>query len=525
MPALHPSTASSPAVAAAIAAAVAAAAASFAVTRSSTSSTSTPSASSSSSSSSSSGLSSHPPPSSSATGPSSPSQFTPPASTWLGFSLTVLAGLATTAAAGLVVSVGILLLVRSHNSKKSFARFKKRRRAVVAAIKAVDAECDAAIVPRYNALWESCSAYASAAAAAAGLQCTSTWTPDDGGLSCCPAHSLPPSPSSVQAPSLSMRKLTATSTGPEAAAPRASTPLIYPPTSANVQKVIVELDERITRLLEKLDGIRIHDMAEGLPSIRTGPETSHAAVGSRDIAERTPAVPSTVVATDTDESYDSSTSSSSSTSTSAVSSAQPSPALAALLLSDPADQNNQQAKSTSLPHQPPLLLSMAPSLSSSLTSTLSSLQRTFSPSPSTTASPQPQPQTMLPSSSPGTISTTTSTTINANPPSLLSRFHRLDVQDLDAATAKQIATAVDACRARKRAVTRRMQAYGEKVEALRAWVEAWGVGKNDTPAAAAASTASTAAEMRPRTKHPQQPQPQQRRTAPAAVSAKRDGRR
>ncbi|KAI8852987.1 hypothetical protein BC829DRAFT_440297 [Chytridium lagenaria] len=70
-------------------------------------------------------------------------------------SVTVIAGLATTFAAGMVVSYGLQFLIRDHNLRQTLTRFRKRQQSALQALKDIEAACESVLVPALEELGRS----------------------------------------------------------------------------------------------------------------------------------------------------------------------------------------------------------------------------------------------------------------------------------------------------------------------------------------------------------------------------------
>ncbi|KAI8620177.1 hypothetical protein BC830DRAFT_1100597 [Chytriomyces sp. MP71] len=153
-------------------------------------------------------------------------------------------GVATIAIASLAscgaLSYGIQLLIRGHNTSKSMGRFKRRRRAVAAAIRELEDELRIRLDPRL----------ASVGVAVAELLASST------------SSSTLGSGSGFNAP-----HATTVST----IAPPAS-----PASAKSLLRQVRELDELLIRALERLDAVKPADAADGVlaPDALVVPETS-----------------------------------------------------------------------------------------------------------------------------------------------------------------------------------------------------------------------------------------------------------
>ncbi|KAJ3299375.1 hypothetical protein HDU76_006317 [Blyttiomyces sp. JEL0837] len=178
---------------------------------------------------------------------------------WINFSVTLIAGIATTLAAGVVVSVGLQFLIKDHNRSKTLMRFKKRRKAILLALKKAEAECDSILTPWLDELKKSIW----------GNTSVEEWSvvgdgEDMGSEEKVDGDDKVPTPvkksssgikrkvhlSSKRSGSVSLSSSATTVVGPMSTTERAKT-----------EKKLRELDEMCIRLLEKLDTVRPSDMA------------------------------------------------------------------------------------------------------------------------------------------------------------------------------------------------------------------------------------------------------------------------
>ncbi|KAJ3113527.1 hypothetical protein HDU96_003309 [Phlyctochytrium bullatum] len=411
-------------------------------------------------------------------------------------SLTVLTGLATTLAAGVVVSFGLHFLIRDHNLRTTLDRFRKRHDAVILALREIEASCESMLAPALEDL-----------AIMWSVSQHSSLTPSPSP----PSHHSKISSRALLSPIDSIDAVDAaiakynprsSATSSSSSTPSSSTQAlsdtdsdVHTPHSHHLHhrrrtsvtdreatlRRLMELDDHVLGLLERLDSINPSDLAVDMVG------STQDAVDLLDVASTVapaPAAPAPLLLAASAEQDTSRTSS-----TTALAEGAGSGLLAMLGL---------RSTTETLPAVPVASadsLTIASCVRPPIPSVVTSCSLSRVPLiPSPTSSPTTDTLPIIPSPATTTTTPTTPTSTTSLPlvpavpatpspsrsllPSFppLSPFPPLDSVSLDAATATHILTCVARCETRKRKAAERVRGLRGEVERLRGEVEAteWG---------------------------------------------------
>ncbi|KAJ3215051.1 hypothetical protein HDU67_000940 [Dinochytrium kinnereticum] len=180
-------------------------------------------------------------------------------------SLTVIAGLATTLAASVVVSYGLQFLIRDHNLRQTLTRFRKRHQTVMHALREIEAACESILLPALEDLgrspWSTLSTRRAVSdvgvVAVEGVRYRRRMTQrGKGGGVVIAATAV------VDAARSKFNASTRLDADVEGAVALVGMPVV--PSAADreiVRRRLMELDEQAVRLLERLESIQPGDMA------------------------------------------------------------------------------------------------------------------------------------------------------------------------------------------------------------------------------------------------------------------------